>query len=366
MASPYGSGMTKKKIIYGLVALAAFLALAIALLAYNANKIIKHELQQFLGKGFSVEEISLRWGHVEVREIRLLRPDSKEAFSAKDLEVRADFIGLIKKEDVISDITLDTPNLFLEVDKRGKIIFPWPKRGNNGRTDRVQGKSPDKGARPFLIKKFKIKHGSLDYLDRKVSARPALIQLREVRAELHDFSTPPDNRMSDYAIAASIPGRLKKGSLKAEGTLNRSTRDTKSKLAIRDLDITQLRPYFEKKGDVEVTQGLLSLDADIVVEKAKINSSGKIMIRGLAFRTDSGGILGLPQLAVTKLLKDSHEQISLDFTIEGDLNNPRFSITDSLIQQLSLSLAKLLGMPVEAISKSIFDLGGSVLKKLFQ
>jgi len=199
--------MTKKKIIYGLVALTAFLTLAIALLAYNANKIIKHELQQFLGKGFSVEEISLRWGHVEARDISLLRPDSKEVFSARDLGVRADFIGLIKKEDVISDIKLDTPNLFLEVDKRGKIIFPWQKRGNDVRTDRVQGRSADKGARPFLIKKFKIRDDSLDYLDRKVSARPVLIQLKEVRAELHDFSAPPDNRISNYTIAASIQER---------------------------------------------------------------------------------------------------------------------------------------------------------------
>ena len=83
--------MTKKKIIYGLVALTAFLALAIALLAYNANKIITHEHQQFLGKGFSVEEISLRWGHVEARDIRLLRPDSKEAFSARLIPLRHHF-----------------------------------------------------------------------------------------------------------------------------------------------------------------------------------------------------------------------------------------------------------------------------------
>ena len=115
-----------------------------------------------------------------------------------------------------------------------------------------------------------------------------------------------------------------------------------------------------------MTQVLLSLDADIVVENAMINSSGKIMIRGLEFRTDSGSILRLPHHAVSKLLKDSHEQISLYFTIEGDLDNPRFSITDSLIQKLSLSLAKVLGMSVEAIGKSVFDLSGSVLKKLFQ
>jgi hypothetical protein len=132
------------------------------------------------------------------------------------------------------------------------------------------------------------------------------------------------------------------------------------------LDITQLRPYYEKKGDVEVTQGLLSLDADIKVRNAKIHSVGTITIRNLEFRSEGGSFLGLPQLAVAKLLKDNDNQITLDFTLEGDLKNPKFNITESLVQKVTLSLAKSLGMPIEAIGKSVFELGGSALKKLFK
>jgi hypothetical protein len=36
------------------------------------------------------------------------------------------------------------------------------------------------------------------------------------------------------------------------------------------------------------------------------------------------------------------------------------------VQKLSLSLAKLLGMPIESIGRSVFDLGGSALEKLFK
>jgi hypothetical protein len=66
------------------------------------------------------------------------------------------------------------------------------------------------------------------------------------------------------------------------------------------------------------------------------------------------------------MLKDNHGQITLDFTLEGDLDNPKFNITESLVQKLSLSLAKSLGMPIESMGKSVFDLGGSALKKLFK
>lgn len=336
------------------------------LLLYNANRIIKYELQQFLGKGFSVEDISVRWGSVAAQGVKLGRPDGQEAFSTKDLSVRSNFLGLLKKENIISDVTLDAPYLFLEVDKKGEMVFPLPSSDTASAKKQKKEKSPDKETKPFLIKKFKVKNGSLDYLDRKVSAVPALIKMREVRADLKNFSVPSDSRVSNYELDAVIPGRAKQGTLSSMGAINLKTRDTKSKLRIRDLDITQLRPYYEKKGDVEVTQGLLSLDTDIIIQNRKIKSSGVITIKDLEFKTTSGNFLGMPLLGITKLLKDSNNQIALDFTLEGDLDNPKFNITESLVQKLTLSLAKSLGMPIESIGKSVFDLGGSALKKLFK
>ncbi|HYQ47975.1 MAG TPA: DUF748 domain-containing protein, partial [Thermodesulfovibrionales bacterium] len=298
--------------------------------------------------------------------VKLDRPDNQEAFSARDLSVRGNFIGLLKKENIISDVTLDAPYLFLEVDKKGGMVFPLSSPEAVPAKQAKKQKSPEKNAKPFLIKKFKIKNGSLDYLDRKVSAVPALIKMREVQADLKNFSVPPDNRISNYELDAIIPGSTQKGTLSSMGAINLKTKDTKSKLRIRGLDITQLRPYYEKKGDVEVTKGLLSMDTDIIIRNRKIKSSGVITITGLEFKTASGSFLGMPLLGVTKLLKDRNNQITLDFTLEGDLDNPKFSITDSLVQKIALSLAKSLGMPIEAIGKSVFDVGGSALKKLFK
>jgi len=358
--------MRRKTLICGSLSVLVLLVVGAGILLHNANKIITYELQQFLGRGFSVQDISVRWGRVTAQGVKLGRPDGQEAFSTKDLRVRANFIGLLKKENVISDVTLDRSYLFLEVDKKGEIVQLLPAREKGIAKQRKRQKSSGKSTSPVLIKKFEVNQGSLDYLDRKVSTIPALIKMREVRAELKNFSVPPDNRASDYELDAVIPGKVRKGTLISKGVINLSTKDTKSKLTIRDLDITQLRPYYEKKGDVEVTGGLLSLDSSITIDKRKIRSAGTITIKGLEFKSDGGSFLGLPLLGVTKLLKDNHDQISLDFTLEGDLDNPKFNITESLVQKLSLSLAKLLGMPVESIGRSVFDLGGSALKKLFQ
>jgi len=358
--------MSRKNLIYGSLSILVLLVAGAGLLLHNANKIIKSQLQQFLGRGFSVEDISLRWGEVRATDIRLARPDGEEILTTKNLGVRANVIGLLKKAHVISDVHLDSPYLFLEIDKKGEIVPFLPARNKGPVKTENRKKSPGRDTAPFLIKKIRIADGSLDYLDRNVSPSPARIRMREIKAALKNVSAPPDSRVSEYEIAAVIPGKSGPGRLTANGSINLKTKDTKSKLLIRDLDITQLRPYYEKKGDVEVTQGLLSLDAGITVRNRRIQSAGTIIIKRLEFRTSGGSFLGMPLLGVTKLLKDNQDQITLDFTLEGDLDNPRFSITESLVQKLSLSLAKSLGMPIESIGRSVFDLGGSALKKLFQ
>ncbi len=365
-SGPRISMMRRKNLKYGFLFILVLLGAGAGLLLHNANKIIQYQLQQVLGSGFSVEDISLRWGKVRATDIRLVRPDSKEILTTKNLGVRANVIGLLKKENIISNVELDSPYLFLEVDKKGEIVPFLPARNKAPVKTENRKKSPGKGTAPFLIKKLTIEDGSLDYLDRKVSPSPALTRMREIKAELKNFSVPPDSRVSDYEVGAAIPGNARKGKLTSKGSINLRTKDTKAKLLIRDLDITQLRPYYEKKGDVEVTQGLLSLDAGITVRNRRIQSVGTIIIKGLEFKTSGGTFLGMPLLGVTKMLKDNHDQITLDFTLEGDLDNPKFSITQSLVKKLSLSLAQSLGMPIGSIGKSVFDLGGSALKKLFQ
>lgn len=356
----------KKKILYCAAGMAALLIAAVLVIAYNANSILRYELRQFLGKGFSVDNISLKWGGVEARNIRMLRPDSKEALSVKDLNMSADLLGLLQRKNGISKVSLDSPFLFIEIDRAGKVVFPLPPQDKDSARPKAKGRPSDTSGNAFLIRKLDIEDGSLDYLDRKVPAAPVLIQLKEIEASLRDISVPPVNRASSYKLKAAVAGRTKKGSISSIGAVNLATKDTKAQLTIRDLDLTLLRPYYEKKGDVEVTRGLLSLDADITIRNNRINAAGTITISELLFKESGGRFLGLPLVGVMKLLKDGKDRIVLDFRIEGDLKNPQFRIMESLVQKLTLSLAKSLGMPIEAIGRSVLDLGGSALKNLFK
>jgi hypothetical protein len=351
--------MKRKKVITYIVLSLVIGAVIAVVLIYNANKILKYELGKFLGKGFAVENIELGWGSVKAKKISLLRPDGKQVLAVDNLSFRADFVGLLRKENVISGLALDSPYLLLETDKRGKIVFPLPP----GKSKKEEAGPPGKG---FLIKELDIKDGSLDYVDRKMEGGPAFIRLRDVALDMRDISVPAEDKSSDYELSASLPGKTGDGSLKSKGAINLKTRDTKAKLNIRNLDITLLKPYYQKKSDVDVTKGLLGVDADINIVNSRMHATGKIIIKDLEFESDKGTFLGLPLIAVTKLMKDSNNEIALDFTLEGDMKNPKFNILGSLFQKITLSLAKSLGLPLESIGRSVFDFGGETLKKIFK
>ncbi len=121
----FGEGKEKhKKILIIILVIIVILCVSIAFLMKFANKIIKVELERRLGKTFSVEKIDLGWGSVEATGVKLKNTAGKEVIRIENLSVRADFMGLLKKEYAVSSITLKNPYIFIEVDRRGNIVNP--------------------------------------------------------------------------------------------------------------------------------------------------------------------------------------------------------------------------------------------------
>ncbi len=63
-------------------------------------------------------------------------------------------------------------------------------------------------------------------------------------------------------------------------------------------------------------------------------------------------------------LKNKAEEITVDFILEGDLKNPRFSLRESFVEKLiTLGLAEKLGLSVTRIGESIIVKGAKRLEK---
>ena len=333
------------------------LIIVIALLIKNANRIIKHELESFLGKDFSVSRIDLHWGKVEAFDISYKNPAGTEVFKIAHLILKADFIGILKKKYILSEISLENPYMLLEKDVKGNFVNPFLK------------KSPQKEEKPMppvLIKRIEITKGSLDYLDRSVSGKPVLTRLRDTEFEIKELAFPPKDNFSGYELSANISGSQNTGTVRSKGKIKLMNKDMDGKIEIRNLDITEYKPYYQKKGDVNITRGTLDMNMDIKIRSHKINGPGKAVLKNLEFERGTGTgdkFLSMPLSAVVSFLKNNNNEIVVNFVVEGDLDNPKFNLRESIMQRISIAMAEKLGLSIKRIGESVVETGAEGAKE---
>ncbi len=347
-----------KIILFSLLVFVFILSISIALLIKNANRVLKHELESILGKGFSVKKIDLHWGSVEVLDIRFKNPAGKEVFRTDKLILKADFIGLLRKNYIISNIYLNSPYILLEKNQRGEIINPFLIKQSKNKKEKT--------IPPVFIKNIEIINGSLDYLDRKVSTTPVMTQIRDIKLEINDILFPLGDNFSSYNLSATIPGRLSIGILNSMGKIKPKNKDMDCKVGLRRLDITEFKPYFQKKSDVNVKKGTFDLDMVIKVRSRKINAPGKATLRGLEFEKGSGisgTFLNIPRSAVINFLKNNNDEITVNFVLEGDIDNPKFNIREKFMERISIAIAEKLGLSIKKIGESIVTFGAEGVKE---
>lgn len=347
----------RQKIYLIISGLFILILVAAFLLVKNAGLIVKHKLEDALGKGFSVEKVDVGWRELKAINAVLKKPDDTVFFKAGKVSIFLNMEGIIRKEFKFSRVTLTEPYLLIEIDKAGRYINPL-----KASTEQKKEKTsmPEISVGSFIINK-----GSIDYSDGKVSRLPHLTRIRDIEFQIDDFSMPFIDRMSNFSMVASVPGTYSSGEIRGRGQINLKTQDMKGKINISNLDITTFKPYFEKKGEAKIMRGFIDIDMNITIKNWKIKAPGRAVLRGLEFAstTTKDRFLGVPRSAVIGLLKDSNGTITIDFVIEGDINNPKFNLRESLLEKMTLGLADKLGLSVTRIGESIIVEGAKQVEK---
>ncbi|MGQ9571424.1 MAG: hypothetical protein ACUVUQ_11425 [Thermodesulfovibrionales bacterium] len=118
---------------------------------------------------------------------------------------------------------------------------------------------------------------------------------------------------------------------------------------------------------MNVKKGTFDLDMVIKVKARKINAPGKATLRGLDFEKESGigrTFLNIPRLAVINFLKNNNDEITVNFVLEGDIDNPKFNIREKFMEIISIAIAERLGLSIKKIGESIVTLGAEGVKEV--
>jgi hypothetical protein len=126
--------------------------------------------------------------------------------------------------------------------------------------------------------------------------------------------------------------------------------------------MTLLQPYLTKVAETGVRRGTLDLDLNSSVAGNKLRAPGTLTLAGLELSSGSSTFMGIPHQLVTGLLENKKGQISLKFVLEGNIDDPRFSLNEHLAARLGSSLTDMLDVDLKSLARSLGDAGGDPAK----
>ncbi len=195
-------GKRKRIVLISLLVFACLALTTVLVLAKYANVIVKNGIEKALGKDFSIGNIELKWGSVEVSNVVMKNRAGKEVIKAEGLVVKANFMSLLRKKYIISSVLVKKPYMYVEVDEKGRLVSPVLPTD-----DKKTGKENKKGEEkkvdtstetPVVLKKIVVLNGSVDYLDRKSPRPPVLTSVRDINLEMSDLTIPFADNFTRY------------------------------------------------------------------------------------------------------------------------------------------------------------------------
>ncbi|MBC3956115.1 DUF748 domain-containing protein [Pseudomonas triticifolii] len=147
-----------------------------------------------------------------------------------------------------------------------------------------------------------------------------------------------DNRQSKPA-PVNIEGKVDRyAPVTIKGSLNPF--DPMASLDIatsfKRVELTTLTPYSGKFAGFRIRKGRLNLDLHYLITNGQLKAQNKVLVEQLQLgeKVDSPDAVDLPIRLAVALLKDTQGRISLELPVEGDLNNPQFSVMPIVWQTL--------------------------------
>jgi len=353
----------------GIAALVVAILLAVAAISarWAAVRLLRSQIAAALGPGSEVSTVGLSTSRVELQGLRIPAPSdwpAPDALRAERVEIAPSVLTLLGPEIEIASIDVSKPYLSaLRTREGGMRLLPSLLE----RPDQERASTPPATpARSVAIRDLAIEDGALDLFDATVGRTPWRIQLVQVRAQAHDVDAPGLSRRIPFQLDAVLLGPTRNGTLSLRGEHDAAAPDELSvDVKERGGDLLALRPYLLRSGGTQLSEGALDLDLDVRVRARRLRAPGKLALIDLAFAPGADAkqkVFGVPLELLTRALEAHEGRIEIAFTLEGDIDDPQFSLNEVFATRVALQLAQALGLSVEGLVEGVGSLGGKSLE----
>lgn len=331
-----------------------------------AAKALKGQVEQALGPESEVAEIVVGMSSIEARGVRIRGPKgwpTADALRAERIVIKPDLLGLSTAKIHVRSITVEQAYLSVLRSKDGRLrLLPslLEKRG----------KKTDNGAAvpTVTIGTIELVDGALEFFDASVRQPAHKVRLEQLQATVDDLQVPNLAGRTRMELNGTIKGVQRNGKLAIKGWAEIADKNSELTAKLQGVDMITLQPYLIKASETGVKRGTLDLDLKSSVRKNQLKAPGKLTLAGLELSSADSAFstfMGVPRQLVISALKDRDDKITIDFALEGNLNDPKFSLNESIAIRLAASIAESLGVSIGGLARGVGEGLGGVVKKLF-
>ncbi len=245
------------------------------------------------------------------------------------------------------------------------------------------------GRYSVTLEKVTIRGGTLDFYDRSVSsqaridtpqngeaepARPYRLTFDHLSADIGPLQFPARDARTVFSLSANARdaerpagavdtaekshGASMASPVHLEGWIVLATQQSDIHTRFQNVDVRTLTPYLDPHGTIAFEGGRAALTAHSTVENRQLQANGSLTLADVQVARGRGPGSVLERLsreAVIAALQNEKGQISLDFTLSGNLSDPTFSLDETLSTRIIAGLAKVLGVNAEGVARSVGD-----------
>ncbi len=363
--------MSRKLKRWLLISGAAILVIAIAAAAalHFAAQALKENIEQALGLESEVGSIALGWSSIEITAIRTKAPQgwpAVDTLRANRVVVAPDLLGLLSAKIRIHRFAIEDGYVSMLRTRDGRL------RVAPRLTEASQQTGKSKPQTPVAIGAIELRGCVVELFDASVRQPPHKLRLENVQATIESLQVPDFAGRTGIGLEGVVKGAQHNGTLSVHGWVEIATKDSEVSSKLRGVDLIAFQPYLIKAAETGVRRGTLDLDLNSTVRKNKLRAPGRLTLANLELETGGGAFgtfMGLPRQGVVNALKDRGGKISLQFTLEGDLDDPKFTLNESFARRLSSGFAETLGISFEGLAKGLGSAAqgiGQSVKRLFE
>jgi len=353
------AGAAKKWGIIGLIVLVV-LVVGAAVGFRVAVQVIKGKVVEALGPESEIKELRVGWSGVKVEGLRIKGP---RGWPAPDT-LRADRVVIVPSlRSILSDqiqvrsVTVVKPYLSALRTKDGRLRVVPSLLERPGAAPKTGAPVP---ARTAAIARITLQDGVVEVYDATVAQPPLKIRLEQIQATVRNVVAPTLTGKSRFELTGVVKGVQRDGRANVTGWTEVATKDSSVNTELHSVDLLALQPYFIKAAETGVQKGTMDLSLQSEVSKNRLKAPGRITISDLDLSPAQGAFgtfMGVPRDAVVAYLKSKDNKITVNFVLEGDVNNPQFSLNEALSTRLASSMAETLGVSVRGLAEEVGKLG---------